>query len=56
MMKKFNIFRIVEIIGDLYCSLSRRFGSNLEIIYNNSNLRKYLPERMSLVNLSNPTA
>ena len=56
MTTTFNTLRIIYIVGDLYCSFSSILGSNSEEVSGNSNLWKDLPERMCLVNLSNPTA
>jgi len=56
MMTTFNTLRIIYIVGDLYCSFWSIFGSNSEEVSDISNLGKDLPERMSLVNLSNPAA
>jgi len=51
MMKTFNTFRIKLTLGDFYWSLSSIHGSNPEIVGGNNNLRRDLPERMSLINL-----
>jgi len=54
-MTTLNIFRIIEIVYALYCSLSSILCSNPEIVGGNSNLKKD-PREKNLVNFSNPTA